>query len=81
MSQIAIKRGICTRLTLLAYPNIKKKTKEGKTNLAKFIGKRGSKAVDEALNVDWELEEAEQKTEHSKTSRSEIPFSQIRKEG
>lgn len=47
----------------------------------KFLGNRGSEAVDEALNVDWELEEAEQKTKHSKTSRSEIPFGQVRKEG
>ena len=37
------------------------KKKEGKTDLAKFITNRGAKAVDEALSVGWELEEAEQR--------------------
>ena len=63
---------------LLAYANNQKK--EGKTDLAKFIANRGAKAVDEALSVGWELEEAEQKMERSKKSRTEILYSQIGKE-
>ena len=57
------------------------KKKECKTDLAKFIGNRGAKAVDEALSVGWELQEAEQKMEHSKCCRTEILYSQIGKEG
>ena len=52
-------------MELLAYANNQKK--EGKTDLAKFITNRGTKAVDEALSVGWGLEEAEKKMEHSKT--------------
>ena len=65
-------------MELLAYANNQKK--EGKTDLAKFIANSGAKAVDEALSVGWELEEAEQKMERSKTSRPEILYSQIGKE-
>ena len=78
VSQIAVQRGIRTRLELLAYADNQKK--EGKTDLAKFIANRGAKAVDEALSVGWELEEAEQKMERSKKSRTEILYSQIGKE-
>ena len=49
-------------------------------DLAKFIANRGAKAVDEALSVGWELEEAEQKIERTKRSRTEIFYSQIGKE-
>ena len=65
-------------MELLAYANNKKK--EGKTDLAKFIANRGAKAVDEALSVGWELEEAQQKMECSKGSRTEILHSKIGKE-
>ena len=78
VSQIAVKIGIRTRLELLPYANNQKK--EGKTDLAKFIANRGAKAVDEALSVGLELEEAEQKMERSKCSRTEILYSQIGKE-
>ena len=56
MSQIAVKRGIHTRFELLAYANNQKKKA---TDLAKFIANRGAKAVDEAMSVGAELEEAE----------------------
>ena len=78
VSQIAVKIGIRTRLQLLTYANNHKK--EGKTDLAKFIANRGAKAVDEALSVGWELEEAKQKMEHSKRSRTEILYSPIGKD-
>ena len=39
--------------------------REGKNDLAQFIANRGSKAVEEALTVGWELEEAEKKLERS----------------
>ena len=78
MSQIVVEKGIRTRLQLLAYANNQKR--EGKTDLAEFIANRGAKAVDEALRVGWELEEAEGKMERSKKSRAEILYSQLRKE-
>lgn len=34
--------------------------KEGKEDLVQFITNRGSKVVDEALQVGWEMEEAEE---------------------
>ena len=78
VSQIIVEKGICTRLQLLAYSNNQKR--EGKTYLAEFIANRGAKAVDEALSVGWELEEAEGKKERSKKSRAEILYSQLGKE-
>ena len=77
VSQIAVEKGIRTRLELLAYANTQKR--DGKTDLAMFIANRGAKAVDEALSVGWELEEAEGKMERSKKSRSEILYSQLAK--
>ena len=35
--------------------------KEGKEDLAQFISNRGSKVVDAAIQVGWEMEEAEEK--------------------
>ena len=78
MSQIVVEKGIRTRLQLLAYANNQKR--EGKTDLAEFIANRGAKAVDEALSVGWELEEAEGKMERSEKSRAEILYSQLGKE-
>ena len=40
--------------------------------MAQFIANRRSKAVDEALNVGWELEEAEKKLERSKLTKIEV---------
>ena len=49
--------------------------REGKTDLAQFIANRGSKAVEEALSVGWEMENAESELARSKLSRVEIvPF-------
>ena len=78
VSQIDVEKGIRTRLQLLAYANNQKR--EGKTDLAEFIANRGAKAVDEALSVGWELEEAEGKMERSEKSRAEILYSQLGKE-
>ncbi|XP_068712836.1 uncharacterized protein [Montipora foliosa] len=47
---------------------------EGKCDLAQFIANRGSKAVDEALSVGWEFENAEANRERSQLSRAEILY-------
>ena len=65
VSQIAVQKRIKTRLELLVLANQQKK--EGKTDLAEFIANRGSNAVDEALAVGWEIEEAEKKLERCKS--------------
>jgi len=78
VSQIAVQKGIKTRLELLVHANQQKN--EGKTDLAEFIANRGSKAVDEALAVGWEMEEAEKKLERSKLSRTDILYREMGKE-
>ena len=78
VSQIAVQKGIKTRLELLVLANQQKK--EGKTDLAEFIANRGSKAVDEALAVGWEIEEAEKKLERCKSSRTGILYREMGKE-
>ncbi len=75
VSQIAVQKGIKSRLELLVLANQQKN--EGKTDLAEFIANRGSKAVDEALLVGWEMEEAEEKLERSKLSRTEIVYREM----
>ena len=55
VSQVAVEKGIKSRLELLSLANQQKK--EGKTDLAEFIANRGCKAVEEALRVGWEMEE------------------------
>ena len=77
VSQIAVQKGIKTRLELLVLANQQKK--EGKTDLAEFIANRGSKAVDEALAVGWEIEEAEKKLERCKLSRTDILYREMGK--
>ena len=47
---------------------------EGKCDLAQFIANRGSKAVDEALSVGWEFENAEANLQRSQLSRVEILY-------
>jgi len=49
VSQVAVQKGIKSRLELLSLANQQKK--EGKTDLAEFITNRGYKAVEEALWV------------------------------
>lgn len=49
VSQIAVSRGIKTRLALLALANQQKA--EGKTDLAEFIVNRGKRVVNEAIEV------------------------------
>ena len=55
------KKEIKSRLELLSLAN--QQRKEGKTDLAEFIANRGYKAVEEALRVGWEMEEAPAKLE------------------
>lgn len=70
VSQIAVKKGIRTKLQLLALAETQKR--EGKLDLAQFIANRGAKAVDEALRVGWELTEAPNELERQQSSRYEL---------
>ena len=57
VSQIAAKNGIKTLLELLVLAQ--KQKSEGKLDLEHFIANRGSRVVDEAIAVGWELQNAE----------------------
>ena len=51
--------------------------REGKLDLAHFIANRGSRVVDEAIAVGWELENAESTLQRSKMTRIEILYSKL----
>ena len=70
VSQMAVQKGIKSRLQLLSLTNQQKR--EGKTDLAEFIANRGYKAVEEALTVGWEMEEAPAKLERNQKTTMEI---------
>ena len=57
-------------MELLVLANQQKQ--DGKEDLAQFIANRGSKVVEEAIRVGWELEKAEEKLKRSKLTRLEI---------
>lgn len=69
VSQIAVTKNITNRLELLAFAQEQKS--HGKTDLAEFIANRGSKAVDEAIKVGWELKTAPGRLQRSKQTRLE----------
>ena len=73
VSQIAVEQEIKTRLELVALASQQKR--EGKTDLVQFS--RGSKAVEEALSIGWEMENAESDLAHSKLSRVEIVYREL----
>ena len=75
VSQIAVERGIKTRVELVVLASQQKR--EGKTDLAQFIANRGSKAVEEALSIGWEMENAESELARSKLSRVEIVYREL----
>lgn len=70
VSQMAVQKGIKSRLELLSLANQQKK--DGKTDLAEFIANRGYKAVEEAIRIGWEMEEAPAKLERNNKTRMEI---------
>ena len=70
VSQIAVSKGIKTRVELLAFANEQKKS--GKTDLAEFVANRGYRAVEDALKVGWEIEEAPRELERASKTRLEI---------
>ena len=72
VSQIAVERRIKTRLELVALASQQKR--EGKTDL---VQNRGSKAVEEALSIGWEMENAESELARSKLSRVEIVYREL----
>ncbi|XP_071840223.1 uncharacterized protein [Apostichopus japonicus] len=69
VSQMVVKRNIKTRTELLALAEMQKR--EGKTDLAEFVVNRGQKCVAKAIEVAWELHDAESKLERGKKSRPE----------
>ena len=69
VSQIIVMKSIKSRLQLFALAQ--EQQCEGKTDLAQFILNRGTKVVDEAIRVAWELEEAPQLLQRSRQSRLE----------
>ena len=71
--QIAVERGIKIRLELVALASQQKR--EGKTDLVQFS--RGSKAVEEALSIGWEMENAESDLARSKLSRVQIVYREL----
>ena len=73
VSQIAVERGIKIRLELVALASQQKR--EGKTDLVQFS--RGSKAVEEALSIGWEMENAESDLGRSKLSRVEFVYREL----
>ena len=70
VSQIAVAKGIKSRLELLVLASGQKK--EGKEDLAEFIANRGNKVVDEAIKVGWEMEEAEEKLKRNAPINSKL---------
>ena len=70
VSKLVVAKGIKSRLELLALAS--RQMKEGKEDLAQFIANRGSKVVDEAIQVGWEMEEAEEKLKRKQMTRMEI---------
>ena len=56
------------KLTPLAAARVR----EGKTTLAEFIANRGSKAVDEAIQLAKEFAEAEARLNRSRKTRIEL---------
>ena len=70
VSQIAVAKGIKSRLELLVLASHQKK--EGKEDLAEFIANRGNKVVDEAIKVGWEMEEVDEKLKRKRMTRLEI---------
>ena len=75
ISQIAVKNGIKTRLELLVLAQ--KQKSEGKLDLAQFIANRGSRVVDEAIFVGWELENAQSTLQRSKMTQIEILYCKL----
>ena len=69
VSQIAVEKGIKTRLEFLALAKSQKD--EGKTDLAEFIANRGLKNLDEAISIGWEMENAPSTLERTRQSRLE----------
>ena len=54
-----------------------KQKSEGKLDLAQFIANRGSRVVDEAIAIGWELQNAESTLQRSKMTRIEIFYSKL----
>ena len=63
-------RSISSRLELVSLAAAQ--VREGKTALAEFIANRGSKAVDEAIQLAKEFAEAETRLNRSKKTRIEL---------
>ena len=70
MSKLLVAKRIKSRLELLALAS--RQMKEEKQDLVQFIANRGSKVVDEAIQVGWEMEKGEEKLKRKQMTRMEI---------
>ena len=70
VSKLVVAKGIKSSLELLALAS--RQMKEGKEDLAQFIANRGSKVLDKAIQVGWEMEEAEEKLKRKQMTRMDI---------
>ena len=70
VSKLVVAKRLKSRLELLALAS--RLMKEEKEDLAQFIANRGSKVFDEAIQVGWEMEEAEEKLKRKQMTRMEI---------
>ena len=61
-----------SKLVVASLSLASRKMREGKEDLAQFIANRGSKVIDEAIQVGWELEEAEEKLKRKQMTMMEI---------
>ena len=68
--QLVQAKSISSRLELVSLAAAQ--VEEGKTTLAEFIANRGSKAVDEAIQLAKEFAEAETRLNRSRKSRTEL---------
>lgn len=70
VSQIAVRKGLRTRLQVLAMAESQKR--EGKLELAQFVANRGLKTVDEAVRVGWGMFDAPQELQRQQVTRFEL---------
>lgn len=78
VTQIIRENKISTRMQLLAMAASQERT--GNTDLAEFIANRGSRVVNEALDLAQELQDAEEKQKRLSKSRIDILEEELKKE-
>ena len=70
VSELLVKKGIKSRLELLALANEQKA--EGKTDLVQYVLNNNEKKVNEIISTTWELHFAKETIKHTLQSRMDI---------